>query len=196
MKKQFGTSRFAVGVLVMIGVLAFAPTASAKNPKEVKMTIVNNKLDITTPKDGNDCKPTAENNKGCIKVIKNKKSEIYFHLIGDTKCTLEHGTKWELNAVYLGGYNSATEPDDDDFGFDSTSDADYKKVKGDFNIVNRTSGLVTTIEKSEKKLGINDLNQHEYVVWYKIEATCKRSDGNPTPWVTTNDPRARNGGTD
>ena len=155
------------------------------------MTIVNNKLYITTPKDGNDCQSTAENNKGCIKVKKSKKSKIYFHLTGNTTCSLPNGTNWELNAVYLGGFNSDSKPGG--FGFDSTSDADYNKVNNDFGIVDRKTGEVTLIQESANRLGIDDKNQNEYVVWYKIEATCERSDGQP-PHITTSDPRVRNGG--
>ena len=193
MKKQFKVSKFVPGVLAFIGALAIASTASAKNPKEVKMTINSNKLVITSPKNENDCQSIAENNAGCIKVKKNKKSKIYFHLTGDTTCSLTNGTNWELNAVYLGGYESSSKPGS--FGFDSTSTANWKKVESDFEVTNRTSGKVKTIEKSAKKLSIYNKNQNAYVVWYKIEAICKRSDGN-APYVTTSDPRVRNGGTD
>ncbi|MDH4019477.1 MAG: hypothetical protein OEU84_07740 [Xanthomonadales bacterium] len=193
MKKRFRVSKILPSVLAFIGALTIASTASAKNPKEVKMTINSNKLVITSPKNENDCQSIAENNEGCIKVKKNKKSKIYFQLTGDTKCSLANGTNWELNAVYLGGYDSPSKPGS--FGFDSTSDDNWKKVESDFTVTNRTSGEVKTIEKSAKKIGINNENQNAYVVWYKIEAICKRSDGN-APYVTTSDPRVRNDGTD
>lgn len=193
MRKQFGTSRFVLGVLAMIGALVVATTASAKTPKEVKMTIESNKLIMKTPKNANDCSVWQRRGPGCIKVLKNEKSDILFHLTGDTKCDLEQGTEWELNAVYLGGYESASKPGDS--GFDSTDDADYNKVKSDFNVTDRATGRVTLTEKSARKLVIHDLNQHKYVVWYKVEAICKRTDGKPAH-VTTLDPRARNGGTD
>jgi len=192
MRKKFNISRLALGVLTIICALAVTTTASAKNPKEVKMTIEDNKLVITTPKDANDCPADEERDAGCIKTKRNEKSEIYFHLIGDTKCDLEKGTNWELNAVYLGGYNFESKPAD--FGFE-TSDDNYKKVNEDYNIADSTSGLVSTIEKTAKKLAIYNKNQHEYLVWYKVEAICNRTDGQP-PHVTTSDPRAKNGGTD
>ena len=193
MKKQFGTSRFVLGVLVIIGALAVASTASAKNPKEVKMTIESNKLIMKTPNNANDCSGWQRRGPGCIRVLKNEKSDILFHLTGDTKCDLENGTEWELNAVYLGGYESTSKPGASGFG--STDDDDYDKVNSDFNITDRASGRVTLSEKSAKKLVINDLNQHKYVVWYKVEAICERTDGKPAH-VTTMDPRARNGGTE
>ena len=80
------------------------------------------------------------------------------------------------------------------FGFGTTPDPDYKKVKSDFNIADRASGRVTLIGGSDKKkLAINDENQYEYVVWYKIEALCQRSDEGDA-WVTTTDPRVKNSG--
>ena len=191
MRKKFRTSRLALSVLAIFCALVFTTTASAKNPKEVKMTIEDNKLVITTPKNENDCPWYESRDVGCFKVMKNKKSEIYFHLTGDTKCDLEYGTNWELNGVYLGGYNSASKPAK--FGFETT--ADYDKVHADYNIEDRKSGRVTTTAKSEKKLTIYNKNQHKYLVWYKIEAICKRTDGKP-PHVTTSDPRAKNGGID
>ena len=197
MNKQFRTGRLALGVLAMIGALAVASTASAKNPKEIKMTIdQTNKLVVTTPNGENDCQSIPENEKGCIRVKKGKKSKIYFHLTGDTKCRLDSGTDWELNTVYLGGYNSDTKPDPGEFGFDDIPDTDYDKVNADFDIANRKSGLLTPLSTSTaKKLAINDENQHEYVVWYKIEAKCKRSDGR-SAHIRTTDPRVRNSGTD
>lgn len=192
MRKKSRTIRLSMGLLAIICGLAVATTASAKNPKEVKLTIEEDKLVIITPKDENDCPWYEEREPGCIKIKKNEKSEIYFHLTGDTKCNLEYGTNWELNAVYLGGYNFDDKPAD--FGFDNTADDDYDKVNKDFNISDRTSGLVTTIDKSAKKLAINDENLNKYLVWYKIEAICKRTDGQP-PYITTSDPRAKNGGT-
>lgn len=193
MRKKFRTSRLALSVLAIFCALVFTTTASAKNPKEVKMTIEDNKLVITTPKNENDCPWYESRDVGCFKVKKNKKSEIYFHLTGDTKCTLESGKDWELNAVYLGGYNFDDKPAK--FGFETTADPDYDKVNEDYNIADRKSGLVTTTAKSEKKLTIYNKNQHKYLVWYKIEAICKRTDGKP-PHVTTSDPRAKNGGTE
>ena len=73
MKKQIRISKLGLGVLATICALAVATTASAKNPKEVKMTIVDNKLVITTPKDENDCQAEEPAEKGCIKVKKTKK---------------------------------------------------------------------------------------------------------------------------
>ena len=193
MRNKFSTSRLALSVLATFCALVFTTTASAKNPKEVKMTIKDDKLVITTAKGENDCPWYESRDAGCIKVKKNKKSEIYFHLTGDTKCTLESGTDWELNAVYLGGYNSESKPGK--FGFETIPDPDYNNVNDDFNIADRKSGLVTTIDKSAKKLAINDENQKEYVVWYKIEAVCKRTDEKPAH-ITTTDPRVKNGGID
>ncbi|MDX2429099.1 MAG: hypothetical protein QNK22_10475 [Xanthomonadales bacterium] len=193
MKKQFGTSRFTVALLVMIGALAITTTASARNPKEVKMTIEDDQLVITTKKNKNDCPWRQKRGNGCIKVKRNEKSELLFHLTGNTKCNLGNGTRWELNAVYLGGYNSDDKPNE--FGFDDTDDADYDKVNSDFTIVDRTSGQVNLTEKSAKKLAIYNTNQYEYVVWYKIEAICERSDGGE-PHFATSDPRVRNSGTD
>lgn len=192
MKQQFGTSKFAVGVLVMIGALMVTSSASAKNPKEVEMEIVNGKLVITTPAGANDCPADEPREKGCIKVKKKNKARMYFELTGDRTCHEEPGNEWELNAVYLGGYNSATKPGTDDFGFDGVSKANYDKVNSDFN-VDRTTGRVDLIKNTKTKLGINNLNQYEYVVWYKIEATCQRLDGGE-PHIATSDPRVKNGG--
>jgi len=192
MREKSSISRLTKSVLTFICAVTVTTTASAKNPKEVKMTIVDDQLVITTSKNENDCPWYEKREAGCIKVKRNEKSEIYFHLTGDTKCDLENGTDWELNAVYLGGYNFDDKPSK--FGFSSTSDADYDKVNKDYNIADRTSGLVTTTEKTSKKLAIYDENLHEYLVWYKIEAICKRTDGQPAH-ITTSDPRAKNGGT-
>lgn len=193
MNIQHRTGRLTIGLLAICG-LAIATTASAKNPKEVSLEIVDNELVIVSKKTANDCPLLGSGGKGCIKVKKGQKSEIYFHLKSN-KCTLESGTNFELSAVYLGGYNSSRKPDPSAFGFDSSADADYDKVNKDFNIADRTSGLVTTIEKKKNKIGINNHNQAKYVVWYKIEAICKREDGG-TAHVRYSDPRVKNGGAD
>ena len=183
-----------MSVLMMIGALMIVSTASAKNPKQVKLRMVDNKLEIDTNADENDCPADEARGKGCIKVKHGETSKMYFHLKGSRNCSLDSGKKWALNAIYLGGYNSATKPDKDDFGFDRISEADYGNVSGDFNIVNRTSGLVYPLEKTDKKLAINNKNlKNPYVVWYKIEAICERSDGGE-PHIATSDPRVRNGG--
>jgi hypothetical protein len=196
MKAQFITRKLIAGTTAICA-MAIAANAAAKNPKEVELNIIDDQLVIITKKDANDCpwQLGQFRNNGCIKVLKNKKSKIYFHLKGDTRCGLESGTSWELDAVYLGGFNSGSKPGS--FGFASLPDTDFNKVKSDFNIAdaNRASGMVTTIEKSAKKIAINDENQYQYDVWYKIEAICKREDGNP-PHTTSSDPRVKNGGTE
>lgn len=192
MKVQFKTGRLAVSGLTIFCALAFATSASAANPN-VKMTIENDQLVITSKKDDNGCSVwnTRGREPGCIKVKKNEKATIDFLLTGDTKCSLENGTDWELHAVYLGGYDSDSKPAE--FGFASTPDADFNKVNADFNVVDRASGLVTTTLKSETKITINDENQSAYTVWYKVEALCKRTDGKP-PHTRVTDPRVGNGG--
>ncbi len=192
MKIQSRTSRFITGVTAVCA-LVIATTASAKNPKEVSLEISNNKLIMKTKKGENDCKAKfGEFRKdGCIQVIKNKKSEIYFHLKGNTKCTLESGKNWKLNAVYLGGFNSSSKPTGK-FGF--TSNANFDMVNKDFNGVNKTSGLVTPVNKKDKKITIKDNNKYKYNVWYKIEAICERKDGKAAH-TTSYDPRVKNGGT-
>ena len=202
MKKYFGTSRFASGVLLMIGAFAVASTASADNPKQVQLKINVNAAEeidlvIETGKHENDCPADQDRLAGCIKVKRNKTSKINFHLIGNTNCTLASGTDWELSAVYMGGYNSDSKPEPGEFGFDDIPDTDYDKVNADFNIASKKSGLVTLHPTSTaKKMVINDENQHEYVVWYKVEAKCERTDGGPAYFRTTEDPRVRNSGTD
>jgi len=192
MKIQFKTGKLAVSGLWFICAMAFATSATAANPN-VKMTIEGDQLVITSKKDDNGCDSlnTKRPESGCIKVKKNDKATIDFLLTGDTKCGLENGIVWELNAVYLGGYNFESKPAG--FGFDSTPDADFNKVNADFNVIDRSSGLVSTTVKSETKITINDENQSEYTVWYKVEALCQRTDGNP-PHTTFTDPRVANGG--
>ena len=195
MKAQFKTGKLITGITAICAV-AIATNTAAKNPKEVELNISNDQLVITTKKDANDCpwQMGQFRNKGCIKLLKNEKSKIYFHLKGDTKCGLESGTSWELDAVYLVGFNSRSKPSTS--GFASASDADFNKVKSDFNIAdtNRASGMVTTIEKSARKIAIYDNNQYQYDVWYRIEAKCEREDGEKAH-TTYSDPRVRNGGT-
>ena len=192
MRMQFNTSRLAVGVLSMICALAVAMPASAKNPKEVKLEIVKDKLVIKTKPHENDCPWDEPREDGCIKVKKRRKTNIFFHLIGNTKCGLESGTNWTLNAVYLGGFNAEKKPGE--FGFASTSETDFKKVNADFDIADRNSGRVTLTEQSENRLAFHDDNQSEYLVWYKIEAICPRTDGGKAH-ITVADPRIKNGGT-
>ena len=194
MKMQFKSGKLVMGILTSFCALAITTTASAKNPKEVKLEIDNNKLVIKSKKADNDCSTSGNGQKGCIKVLKNESSNIIFHLNGETKCTLESGTNWKLNAVYLGGFNSADKPKPEEFGFDSTNATDYDKVNADFNITDKSSGLVKTVNLSDKKITINDNNQSEYEVWYKIEAKCEREDGKKAH-ITTTDPRVKNGGT-
>ena len=200
MKLQSRTSRLIMGVTVVCA-LAIATTASAKNPKEVSLEIIridgDDQLTITTKPGANDCGFFSRRDKGCIKFKRNeKKPEIYFHLKGDTKCGLESGTDWKLNAVYLGGFDFANKPTETEgFGFDDTDDADFEKVNSDFNIVNRTSGLVTLDKESDKKIIINDNNKYKYNVWYKIEAICERTDGKPAH-TRSSDPRVKNEGSD
>jgi hypothetical protein len=200
MKIQFRTSRFITGVTVVCA-LAIATTAFAKNPKAVSLEIIrigsDDQLTITTKPGANDCDVSSRQDKGCIEFKrKEKKSDIIFQLKGDTKCRLDSGTDWKLNAVYLGGFNSSSKPSKDDFGFDNTPDPDYEKVNSDFGIANRTSGLVTSVKgPDKKKITINDKNKSKFNVWYKIEAICEREDGKPAH-TRSSDPRVKNGGTE
>ena len=191
MKIQIKFSTLALAAVAALCALSIPATAFAKNPKEVNLEIVNDQLVITSKAGENDCTFFEKRGKGCIKVKKGETSEIYFHLKGDTKCQLEYGTNWELNAVYLGGYNSPDKPGA--FGFDTTSTADFDQVNADFSIADKSSGRVNTTDKSAKKIAIKNNNQSKYVVWYQIEATCERTDGN-SPYTTTSDPRIKNGG--
>jgi hypothetical protein len=196
MKIQSRTSRLIMGVTAVCA-LAIATTASAKNPKEVELEIVDNKLIMKSKSGDNGC---WFSKKGCIKFKKNEiKSKINFHLKGDAKCGLESGTDWKLNAVYLGGFDFDDKPTEaEGFGFDDTDDADYAKVKSDFNIADRTSGLVTPVpvDQNDKKIAINDNNKYKYNVWYKIEAICEREDGGDAHPPISYDPRIKNGGTE
>lgn len=193
MRTQINFSTLAPTAIAALSALLISANAFAKNPKEVNLEISNDQLVITSKAGDNDCSLLEARDKGCIKVKKGETSELYFHLKGDTKCNLEYGTDWELNAIYLGGYDSPDKPGA--FGFDTTDAADYNKVSADFSIADKSSGRVNTIDKSAKKIAINNNNQSKYVVWYKIEATCERSDGKP-PYITTSDPRIKNGGTE
>lgn len=193
MKTQSRTSRVITGAAVICA-LGIATTASAKKPKEVTLEISNNQLIMKTNKGDNDCKATlGEYRKaGCIQLKKNENSEILVHLIGETKCTLESGKNWKLNAIYLGGFNSRSKPTGA-YGF--TSNANYNKVNSDFNGVDKASGLVNSAVIRDKKITIDDKNGYKdaYHVWYKIEAVCEREDGK-TAHITSYDPRIKNGG--
>ena len=191
MRTHIKFSTLVLAVVAAVSALSISANAFAKNPKEVNLEITNDQLVITSKKGDNDCPFYDKRENGCIKLKKGETSEIYFHLKGDTKCNLEYGTDWELNAVYLGGYNSSDKPGAS--GFDTTDAADYEQVNADFSIADKSSGRVNTTDKSAKKIAINNKNQSEYLVWYQIEATCKRTDGNP-PYTTTSDPRIKNGG--
>lgn len=195
MKTRFKISKLSLCVLATVSTLSIATTAFARNPKEVSLEIVNDQLVITTKANENDCPFSffEQRGDGCIKVKKGEKSEIYFHLKSDTKCNLDSGTEWKLNAVYLGGYNSSDKPGT--FGFDSEPQDVFDQVNADFNIADRTSGRVTTTDVSARKIAINNNNQSKYHVWYKIEAKCERTDGQPAH-LATSDPRIKNGGTD
>jgi hypothetical protein len=171
-------------------------TASARKPKEVELRIVGNNLVMDTNSGDNDCESSSSREKGCIRLKKNEKSEIYFHLKGDTRCDdLESGTVWKLNAVYLGGFDSSSKPPKNGYGFANTAPANFDKVNKDFEGVNKASGLVTPVDKSDKKITIKDNNQYKYDVWYKIVALCEREDGGEA-WHTSYDPRVKNDGTD
>ena len=197
MKIQSRTSRLITGVTAVCA-LAIATTASAKNPKEVEFFINNDngkdKLTVKTKANANDCTWSTIREKGCIKVKKDKKSEIHFHLKNPRDCTLVPGKKWKLNAVYLGGFESKSKPPKDGYGFDNISNADFNMVNRDFNGVDRTTGAVTLVRKTDTKITIKDENEYEYDVWYKIEAICEREDGGD-PYTTSFDPRVKNEGT-
>jgi hypothetical protein len=189
------TGKFIMGVTAVCA-LAIATTASAQNPKAVTLNIVDNTLVMETKHNENGCKWTIFETRrdGCIGLGKNEKSEIDFKL-KDRKCTLKPGPdrEWKLNAVYLGGFNATEPPKEDGYGFSSTPDPDYDKVKSDFTILDRSTGLVKLVKNTDTKLTINDKNEHKYNVWYKIEATCER-EGGGDPHVTSYDPRVKNEG--
>lgn len=195
MKIRFNSNGLIMGVAIVCA-LAISTTASAKNPKEVELRIIDNKLVMDTNSGENDCDSNSSPNKGCIRLKKNEKSKIHFHLKGDTKCDdLESGTVWKLNAVYLGGFDSSSTPPKDSYGFANTDPANYVKVNEDFEGVNKASGLVTPVYKSDKKMTIKDNNQYKYDVWYKIVALCEREDGGEA-WPASYDPRVKNDGTE
>jgi len=191
MKTKSIINRFVTGVSA-ICVLTIATTASAA--KDVELEMVDDELTIISKPGANGCGLLTRRDKGCIKFKKDeKKSEINFHLKGATKCGLESGTNWELNAVYLGGFDYGEKPEKDEFGFDNTDDDNFNKVDYDFDIVDRSSGLVTMDKESDRKIVIDNENKYKYIVWYKIEAVCKRTDGGDDH-VRSSDPRIKNGG--
>ena len=195
MKTQSRTSRFITGVTVVCA-LAIATTAFANKPKTVELEISANKLIMITKKGENGCKAIfGEYRKnGCIQLLNKETSDIHFKLKENTQCTpLDSGTKWELNAVYLGGFNSSSKPPKNGYGFANTLPADFDKVNDDFNGVDKASGLVTSADIKPKKITIHDKNAHKYNVWYKIEAICKREDGGKAHTISY-DPRVKNGG--
>jgi len=180
-----------IRLVLATGVLAVAGNASAKTPKEVELRIENDQLVITTKANENDCPLFSSRGVGCIKLRKYESSDIYFHLKGDTKCGLESGTSWELDSVYLGGFNADSKPSS--FGFATTPQTDYDQVNNDFTNVDKTTGQVNSAIVTDRKITITDKNHTKYEVWYNIVATCKRADGGE-PHTTSSDPRIKNGG--
>lgn len=188
MKRQT-TGRILTKILVVFCSLSICSIAVAQN---VNMKISGDKLVITSQKGDNGCSIFRKRGDGCVKAKKGQKIKINMNLTGSAKCNLEYGTDWELNAVYLGGYDASDKPIN--FGFGTTDQADYDKVKKDFGVADRATGRVNPVSNNGRMLTIKDDNQAKYVVWYKVEAKCERSDGEEA-YTTTTDPRIRNGGT-
>ena len=167
-------------------------SSALATPKDIKLEIESDQLVVKSKKRDNGCGIFTTGGIGCIKFKKNEKATISFNLVGDTKCNLDDGQSWVLNAVYLGGYDSANKPVSS--GFSSTAQADFDKVNADFGGVDKATGLVTPTYKGDTKITINNDNSSKYVVWYQVEALCTRGEGKP-PHKSTTDPRIRNGGT-
>ena len=190
MKKTFRGKNFIKLVLATC-VLAIAGNASAKNPKEVELRIENDQMVIITKANSNDCSIFSRRDAGCIRLKKYETSDIYFHLRGDTRCGKESGTNWVLDSVLLGGFDSASKPSD--FGFETTSQADYNQVNNDFTNVDKKTGRVKSAVVTDRRIKISDKNHTKYDIWYNIVATCKRDDGGAAH-TTSSDPRVKNGG--
>jgi len=87
------------------------------------------------------------------------------------------------------------------FGFTDTTPppVDYAKVAGDFEIANKTTGLLTLDSNPSggRIISITDKNKsstNAYDVWYQVQADCVDSEGKVLKTIST-DPRIRNGGT-
>jgi hypothetical protein len=121
-------------------------------------------------------------------VGRNRKARIDFSFIGDRRCNLQQGARWNLDEVYLGGKNSANKP----LSWGNL-DAD---VQADFNVADATSGLLNKESGSnDQSIIIFDDNNYAYDIWYLVTAVCVAENGRRLA-VIESDPRIKNGGTD
>ena len=126
--------------------------------------------------------------KGCLRVKKNRTARFNFVLKGDTSCNRPGGYRWNLGGVYLGGKGSETKT--------GTWGSLDTEVQEDFSVANAASGLLNKASGSNQgKIVITDQNQHKYDIWYKVTANCVDMSGQTIATIEM-DPRIENDGFD
>lgn len=156
-------------LLGLYGTTALADPPSATRTKTIKVKIdnpgdpANAKLEITSGKTDNGCSSSDNPGRGCVKVDKGQAADMVFDLRGKPKCS--DSDYWMLTAVQLGGYNSATKPDANDWGnlpADVVSDFRADRVTGE--------AQVTVLDRD--RVRVHNMNQAAYDIWYRLKAEC------------------------
>jgi hypothetical protein len=123
---------------------------------------------------------------GCKEARRNQKLKLKMRLGGDRDCSRAPRAEWRLQAVYLGGFNSADKPTR--FGNLPS------QVTEDFD-VDAVSGLVIPQSSGEKKIDFFNQNKSAYTIWYKVTAVCVDREGAQHGEPISSDPRIINRGT-
>ena len=203
MKRKSRKICYLVGIFVVITLIGFYTNVAADTQYFIQMraTSAGNDLVITTNKKDAGCLGGAGVGKGCVKAAQKEGLQITFMLAGESSCD-EGGNSgnWKLKRVYLGGFDLPDKPAA--FGFPAaTPPADYAKVKGDFKVADKTTGLLTleANPQTDRIISISDTNNtsvNPYDVWYQVQADCVDIDNEKKVLKTiSTDPRIRNGGT-
>jgi hypothetical protein len=125
--------------------------------------------------------------RGYMCITHGRRANINMHLPPSFACGTEDGYRWQISQVVLGGEGQNNKPENSPWGGLSSgaaSDFSADQTTGVVNISPPGGGHVVNFRNE---------NEHEFVLWYRVDAECRRGDsvyGDPISL----DPRSRNGG--
>jgi len=123
---------------------------------------------------------------GCTHVSEGDRANINIQLTGNPHCS---DGRWELEGVYLGGYNSAAKPDDwGDLPPVVVNDFSADQVSG------KVGTRVPNQPNPKRHIRVEDNPTASYFIWYKVVAECKNNAGDVTDGPIETDPRIKNDG--
>ena len=202
MRRRSIDNKLILNFLLLVLTLGLSTVAQAQSQSPnvwLKVNAAGTALEGVDHEFNNTCDPADTANdditeKGywCFKKGNNGMDNI--HLPPFYPCGEQEGYKWKISQVVAGGEGAKTAPakpvNPAHWGGLSSGAA------SDLGAIAQTGEIALTPENGGFSVHFKNENKHEFVIWYRVDAACKKGDETDTDAGTISlDPRGRNGGT-